>query len=93
MPKARYRYFASYSGVKLPLKLINPIQEAGLKNRNTYIRASFDAQERLIELEKYVYGQVELHHRYDYNSEGALRAAYITMDGETAVIDFAAHAS
>lgn len=31
----------SYSGAKLPLKLINEITEAGLINRSTYYRGYF----------------------------------------------------
>jgi hypothetical protein len=30
------RYFVSYSGIKLPLKLVNEITETSLNNRNTY---------------------------------------------------------
>ena len=37
----------SYSGIKLPLKLVNEITEASLNNRNTYYRGYFAAQERL----------------------------------------------
>jgi Family of unknown function (DUF6156) len=85
---ADYRYFVTYSGVRLPLKLVNPLQEAELENRNTYIRAQFDAQERLITVEKIVYGDVELVHHYDYHPNGALKAARITMDDSTAVLDF-----
>lgn len=89
MPAAQYRYFVTYSGVKLPLRLVNPLQEADLKNRNTYIRAQFDDQERLIAVEKLVYGEVELVHRYEYDQQGALKTAHITMDGETTAISFA----
>ena len=38
------RYFVSYSGIKLPLKLVNEITEASLNNRNTYYRGYFDAE-------------------------------------------------
>ena len=41
------RYFVSYSGVKLPFNLVNPIAEGALSNRNTFIRAYFDDAERL----------------------------------------------
>lgn len=38
------RYFVSYSGIKLPLKLVNEITEASLNNRNTYYRGYFNPQ-------------------------------------------------
>jgi len=89
MPEAECRYFVTYSGVKLPLKLVNPLQAAELCNRNTYFRAEYDDQDRLIAVEKIVYGEVELAHRYDYHANGALKAAHVTMDGDTTVMDFA----
>ncbi len=85
-----YSFFTTYSGVKLPLKLVGPIQEAEVEHRNTYIRAEFDDQDRMIGVEKLVYGEVELTHRYDYDSDGALKTARITMDGETTVMNFGA---
>jgi Family of unknown function (DUF6156) len=42
------RYFVSYTGIKLPLKLVNEISEIGLLNRNTYYRGYFDNQEMLL---------------------------------------------
>ena len=85
-----YRYFVTYSGVKLPLRLVTPIQKAEIENRNTYIRAEFDDQDRLIGVEKLVYGEVELMHRYEYDLEGKLKAAHITMDGQTTAMNFGA---
>lgn len=82
------RYFVSYTGVKLPLRLINPIEIADLTNRNTFIRASFDAQERLVSFEKMVYGEVEMWHRYEYDAEGVLRRAEISMDEEITELRF-----
>jgi len=35
-------FFVSYTGVKLPLKLVNPIEADALSNRNTFIRAYFN---------------------------------------------------
>ena len=84
------RYFVTYSGVKLPLKLVGPLQDADVHRRNTYIRAEFDDADRLIGVEKLVYGDVELTHRYDYDADGRLATARITMDGETTVMTFGA---
>ena len=85
------RYFITYSGVKLPLKLVNPLSEADRQNRNTFFRAYFDADERLQLCQKLVYGEIELEHRYHYYPSGALQQAEITdADGELTVLDFAA---
>jgi hypothetical protein len=83
------RYFVSYSGVKLPLKLINEIDEAGLANRNTYYCGYFDAEEKLLRCQKVVYGEVESEHVYEYHADGRLKQARIFEDDEERVCDFA----
>jgi hypothetical protein len=84
------RYFATYSGVKLPLTLVSPIAEAELANRNTFMRAFFDSLGRLVACEKIVYGEVEMAHRYEYHANGALSRAEIRMlDEEPSFLSFA----
>ena len=84
-----YRYFLATSGVKLPLKLVNEIDASALSNRNTFIRASYDASGRLLKFEKIVYGDVELSHSYSYDAEGILRRAEILMlDEDPTVLEF-----
>ena len=83
-----WRYFVTYSGVKLPLKLVDPLDAAELNHRNTFIRARCDGDDRLVECEKLVYGEVQLAHRYLYGDDGALRRAEIVMDDETTVLEF-----
>jgi hypothetical protein len=46
------RYFVTYTGIKLPFKLVNPLTEADIHNRNTFLRAYFDDAERLIGFQK-----------------------------------------
>jgi hypothetical protein len=75
-------YFTTYSGVKLPLNLVGPIDEAALANRNTYIRAYMDGAGVLLGVEKIVYGEVEMSHRYHYGEDGGLRRAEIVMPDE-----------
>lgn len=84
------RYFISYSGVKLPLKLVNELEdESHLENRNTYFRGYYDTDQRLLLCEKLVYGDIELRHRYGYHASGALAEAEITdADGEITVLSF-----
>ena len=85
---AAWRYFLTYSGVKLPLRLVNPLSENELANRNTYIRAQYDAADRLAVCEKLVYGEVELTHRYRYRENGTLHSAEIIIGDECAVREF-----
>ena len=54
------RYFLSYSGVSLPLRLVSPLAASELQNRNTYFRAVYDEADKLVSCEKLVYGEVEL---------------------------------
>ncbi|NOV29434.1 DUF6156 family protein [Methylomonas sp. ZR1] len=84
------RYFISYSGVKLPLKLVNELaDESHLENRNTYFRGCYAADQRLMLLEKLVYGEVELRHVYTYHANGVLAEAEITdADGEIDLLRF-----
>lgn len=83
------RYFVSYSGVKLPLKLVNELHDSDRDNRNTFFLGVYDEAERLIRCEKRVYGEIELLHNYLYHANGALRLAEITdADGEVTVLEF-----
>lgn len=82
------KFFLSYTGVKLPLKLVGELDEADTRNRNTYIRASYDDNERLIKIEKMVYGEVELLHEYSYSPSGTLNRAEVTLDDETTAMVF-----
>jgi ABC-type tungstate transport system permease subunit len=83
------RYFLATSGVKLPLKLVNEIEAGALSNRNTYIRASYDASGLLLKFEKMVYGDVEMSHSYSYDEFGVLRRAEILMlDEDPTVLEF-----
>lgn len=83
------RYFSSYSGVKLPLKLVGEIAEEDMGNRNTYYQARFDQQDRLCICRKIVYGENELQHQYSYYNNGLLKQAIITEDeDEVATLKF-----
>jgi len=82
------RYFVSYSGIKLPLKLVNEISEIGLLNRNTYYRGYFDEQDKLLLCQKIVYGEVESEHHYEFYENGVLKDARITEDDEVRIIHF-----
>lgn len=85
------RYFTSYSGVKLPLKLVGELDDGDMSNRNTYFRGSFDDAGQLIVCEKLVYGETEFRHEYRYHPDG--RIAHATIDDgshEPTIIDYPA---
>lgn len=80
------RYFLTTSGVRLPLKLVNEIEANSLANRNTYIKADYDRDGRLLRFAKIVYGDIELTHVYNYDAKGALRRAEIALPDEDPVV-------
>jgi hypothetical protein len=83
------RFFVTYTGVKLPFKLVNELQASEVENRNTFFRGFFDEQDRLTGFDKLAYGEIELVHRYIYNDNGKLNTAEITdIDGETTMLIF-----
>lgn len=76
------RYFLSYTGITLPLKLTGELQAADLRNRNTWFEARYDAQGRVQSIAKQVYGEVEMSHRYEYDASGALSRSTIQTGDE-----------
>lgn len=82
----RCAYYVTYTGVKMPFKLVEHIPEAQLNHRNTFIRAYFDAAGGLTGFDKMVYGEIELAHRYSYHDNGQLRRAEVTMVDEDPVV-------
>lgn len=82
------RYFATYSGVKLPIKLSQPLEESAILNRNTYFIAYYDNTERMIGFQKMVYGEIEMQHYYSYDGSGKLFQAEITnADQEVTIVE------
>jgi hypothetical protein len=82
------RCFVTYTGIKLPFKLINELEPQEVQNRNTWFRGYFDG-DRLLGFDKYAYGEIELSHRYSYHDNGKLKQAEITdIDGETTLLEF-----
>lgn len=83
------RFFVTYTGVKLPFKLVNELQPSEVENRNTFFRGYFDEQERLTGFDKLAYSETELSHRYAYHANGKLEQAKITdIDGEITEMTF-----
>jgi YD repeat-containing protein len=83
------RFFVTYTGVKLPFRLVNQLEDSEVENRNTYFRGYFDTQDRITGFEKIAYGETELTHSYEYHDNGRLKQAEITdIDGEVTVLKF-----
>jgi hypothetical protein len=83
------RFFVTYTGVKLPFKLVNELQASEVENRNTFFCGYFDAHDRLTGFDKLAYSEIELVHRYEYHGNGKLKQAEITdIDGEVTVLNF-----
>ncbi len=76
------RYFLSYSGVSLPLRLVEEIPESSLRNRNTWFLAEHDEAGRILRIEKRVYGETEMTHDYRYDAAGKLLEARIMIGEE-----------
>lgn len=83
------RHFVSYTGVKLPLKLITPLEGESVDKRITYFRGYYNEQEQLLRVEKVVYGEIEFEHRYDYYPDGRLKSAeLLEVDEAPRVLTF-----
>jgi hypothetical protein len=82
----------AYRGTRLPLQLTEELPAESLGHRNTYFRAHYDAQDRMLCCEKLVYGEVELSHHYEYDAAGRLHRAVITVgDDEPRTLDLPPH--
>ncbi|RIX49859.1 MAG: hypothetical protein D3M94_00575 [Rhodocyclales bacterium GT-UBC] len=85
------RYFTSYSGTKLPLKLVGELTADDMPNRNTYFLGTYNASQQLIRCEKIVYGEIEFRHHYRYDDSGQLAQAEIDNgDDEPTTLTFPA---
>lgn len=85
-----YRYFISYSGVKLPLNLVNEISLEQLHNRNTFYRAAYNEHGRMIVCQKVIYSEVDTQHEYEYDADGKLIFARVTEGDEVRELKFGA---
>jgi hypothetical protein len=92
MSRLECRYCVAYSGVGLPLKLVDALEKAAIANRDAYSRAWFNGEGRMALCEKVVYGDVALQHRYEYHDNSNPARAEITeADEEPRVIRFDEH--
>ena len=88
MTEPTIRHFVTYSGIRPPARMVEPLDTAALANRNTFVRARYDAEDRLIGFDKMVYGAVELAHDYEWHANGRLKSARIAMGGEESRLAF-----
>ena len=80
------RYFLTQMGVGVPSRLVEPLDEAQVSNRNCFIRAWYDKGGQFVGFDKLVYGEVELAHRYAYHADGVLARAEVRMGDEEPVV-------
>lgn len=76
------RFFVSYTGVNLPLKLTNEIEAGSMDNRITYFIGYYDDAGRLLKIEKMVYGEIEFSHVYEYDDSNSVCKAVLTETDE-----------
>lgn len=90
MTEAHYqtRYFTSYSGIKLPLKLVGEITDGDMNNRNTFYESHFNEQGQLCQCRKIIYGETELVHHYRYHDNGQLKQAIITAKDDVTTLNY-----
>ena len=83
------RYYLSYTGVGLPLKLVNSLAFDETNNRNTFFAVMLDKYGHEALIHKVVYGEVEMSHNYNFTPSGELISAEITdIEGATQTITF-----
>ena len=80
-PEQYDKYFLTYSGISLPLQLVNPLDKSETDNRNTFFGVRLDSEGRFQQVHKLVYGEIDLEHRYGYHDNGLLSWAEI-RDGD-----------
>jgi len=84
-----HKFYLSYSGTGLPLKLVSPIEARDIENRNTFFGEVLDDQDRTVCIHKVVYGEVEMSHNYGYDEAGRMRWAEIqTLDDDLQRLEF-----
>lgn len=83
------RFFISYSGMKLPLNLVNEISPEQMHNRNTYFKATYDDNGKMLLCQKIVYNEVDVQHEYEYSLDGTLIFARITEGDEVRELNLA----
>lgn len=74
------RYFISYTGANLPLKLVNELETT--ENRMTYFIGYFNDKQQLVLVEKMVYSEIEFTHRYEYHENNVISKAIVMEDDE-----------
>jgi len=69
--------------------MVSPIDLAATENRNTWFGVCVDEAGRTALIQKRVYGELELSHRYEYDEKGRLcLAEIINVDNEGRRLSF-----
>lgn len=67
------KYFATFSGYNIPLKLTEEIPKELALKRDAYYVGFYDEDQRLTCVEKYLDGALFFRHSYFYREDGSLR--------------------
>ena len=76
------RFFASFVGIGLPLRLISELEPSATIHRNTYFIAYYDDVGRLTRCDETVCGGRILSHVYEYYASGLLKSAGVRSDDD-----------
>jgi len=76
------RFFASFVGIYLPLRLRSELEPSAIIHSNTYFIAYYDDIGRLTRCDKMVYGDRILSHVYEYYASGLLKSAGVRSDDD-----------
>lgn len=80
------KYYASFSGYNIPLKLAEEISESEALSKHSYY-IGFFLEKKLVRVEKYVNRTLFFQHFYYYNENGALIKSKIIGPDKTEKIN------
>ena len=72
------KYFGTFSGYTLPLKLKNNLSKSEIEARRAYLVAYYDASGRLHKVRKVLDGKTEFIHEYAYDAQSKLVEVIVT---------------
>jgi hypothetical protein len=82
-------YFQTFKGLGFPFEPRGEISQAEAEQRPTYFRGHYGVDGRLSRIEKFVQGEIEFTHDYEYYGNGRLRRVMTSGRGRPdAVYEF-----
>lgn len=82
------KYYASFTEFRHPVRLLDEVTNAQVLTMNTYIKASFNADNKLITIERFVDNLLYFKYEYLYADKNKIIKVYLTKeDGRTIIIN------